>query len=235
MNLEYLCVALLLVYVAYIVRLISILPFFKGYSNGNDEGTELKIESIDCGSPLHVFLFLGSGGHTGEMLRLVENYKKTLLANGNTVYVGYSDSKSLESFADRIAKGNPACHFEYYQFKKAREVNAGLLTSLVSVLQTLIKSLAVVFKISRSMRGNPHLVLLNGPGTCCILATWFKALEWLDFTQPSANIVYVESLARISSLSLTGKVLYWIADLFVVQWEELKLTHPRAKYHGILV
>ncbi|QLL32189.1 hypothetical protein HG536_0C03570 [Torulaspora globosa] len=232
MNMEYLCVALLLVYVAYTVRLISILPFFRSYTNGSDV---LESEPIERKGPLHVFLFLGSGGHTGEMLRLVDNYKEMLLAKGNTVYVGYSDDKSRSQFIRQVTIENRACRFEYYQFKKAREVNAGLLTSLASVLQTIIKSLAIIFKVSRAMRGKPRLVLLNGPGTCCVIAAWFKVIEWLDLFQPCSNIVYVESLARITSLSLTGRILYWIADLFIVQWEELCLTHPRARYYGLLV
>lgn len=229
MSVEYLCVALLLVYVVYVVRLISILPFFRSYSDGSD-----VLEGERKG-PLHVFVFLGSGGHTGEMLRLVDNYKKMLLGKGNTVYVGYSDDKSRSLFVQQVASENGECRFEYLQFKKAREVNAGLVTSLVSVLQTLVQSLAVILRVSRAMRGKPHLVLLNGPGTCCIIATWFKIIEWLYLLQPSFNIVYVESLARITSLSLTGRILYWIADLFIVQWEDLSMTHPRAKYYGILV
>ncbi|QLQ80446.1 hypothetical protein HG537_0D04460 [Torulaspora globosa] len=228
MNIELLCVVLLVVYVVYIVRLIWVLPFFRSYGSGNDE-------SIDRRGPLNVFVFLGSGGHTGEMLRLVENYKKMVLAKGNTVYVGYSDEKSRIQFIQQVASENEGCRFEYRRLKKAREVNAGLFTSLVSVLQTLVQSLAVIFKVSRAMSGKPHLVLLNGPGTCCVIAIWFKVIEWLNLFQPSSNIVYVESLARITSLSLTGKLLYWIADLFIVQWEELCLTHPRAKYYGVLV
>lgn len=237
MNFEYAIVILLLLYVVYTTRLISILPFFKGYSNGSYEESVLDIDLMkhEMQKPLHIFLFLGSGGHTGEMLRLVENYKKVLLAQGNTIYVGYSDLKSRQSFTDRIASKHRECRFEYLHFHKAREVNASLIRSLVSVVQTLLASLMVIYRVSRSMSKNPHLVLLNGPGTCCIIATWFKVIEWLNLFQPSSNIIYIESLARITTLSLTGKILYWIADLYVVQWEQLKISHPRAKYHGILV
>lgn len=84
------------------------------------------------------------------------------------------------------------------------------------------------------MINKPHLVLLNGPGTCCIITLWFKIIDMLLFFT-SSNIIYVESLARINTLSMTGKILYLFADEFVVQWEELIQVAPRAKYFGILV
>lgn len=238
MKVEFVFVGLLLAYAALVVRLISILPFFKGYSNGFDyQDRSLKVSLFEhmAKRPLRLFVFLGSGGHTGEMLRLIENYKRVLLAKGNTICVGFSDQKSKECFVRSIASKYPDCRFEYYQFKKAREVNASLLQSLISVLQTLLTSFKNVIKISSDFRQGPHLVLLNGPGTCCIIATWFKMLEFLNFAQPCSNLVYVESLARINTLSLTGKILYYLADVFIVQWQELTSQHPRAKCFGILV
>lgn len=236
MYTEFVFVGVLIAYAALMARLISILPFFKNYSNGYDI-QEISAPLLDkrAGRPLRVFVFLGSGGHTGEMLRLIENYNNVLLAKGNTLYVGYSDRKSHESFVRSIASEYPNCRFEYCQFKKAREVNASLLQSIKSVLDTLITSLRHVLRVSSAMRRDPHLILLNGPGTCCIIAVWFKIIEWLSFAQSCYNIVYVESLARINTLSLTGKILYYLTDLFVVQWQELSVQNPRARYYGILV
>ena len=47
-------------------------------------------------------------------------------------------------------------------------------------------------------------------------------------------VIYVESYTRIHSLSLTGKILYRFADLFVVQWKQLALQYPKAVYGGAL-
>lgn len=49
------------------------------------------------------------------------------------------------------------------------------------------------------------------------------------------KIVYVESICRVKTMSLSGKIVYQIADRFVVQWSLLKEKYPRAKYMGILV
>lgn len=46
------------------------------------------------------------------------------------------------------------------------------------------------------------------------------------------KIVYIESFARVDQGSLTGKLMYRIADLFIVQWEELLEVFPKAIYGG---
>jgi UDP-N-acetylglucosamine:LPS N-acetylglucosamine transferase len=46
------------------------------------------------------------------------------------------------------------------------------------------------------------------------------------------KIIYIESFARVDSPSLTGKLMYKIADLFIVQWEEMLNIFPKAKFVG---
>jgi beta-1,4-N-acetylglucosaminyltransferase len=45
------------------------------------------------------------------------------------------------------------------------------------------------------------------------------------------TLVFIEVYDRISTSTLTGKLVYPIADLFVVQWEEQRKFYPR----GILL
>lgn len=243
----------LIIAIIYLFRLICILPFchtsedakhdvkFKtevagetGNLNHDYEKFSFKGIKLSLRQPnLQLFLFLGSGGHTGEMLRLVTNYSTVLLNKDTTIHVGYSDDASKKKFERLIQPMD--CKVTFYEFKKAREVNANLLQSIQTIFFTLLTSLKNIITIKWYMLGKPHLVLLNGPGTCCIITVWFKLLDLLLLFS-SSNIIYVESLARISTLSLTGKILYWLADEFIVQWEELKLKGVlRAKYYGILV
>lgn len=49
------------------------------------------------------------------------------------------------------------------------------------------------------------------------------------------KIIFLESLARVSSLSATGRFVYKIADLFLVQWPDLTKKHPKAKFWGAVV
>lgn len=46
------------------------------------------------------------------------------------------------------------------------------------------------------------------------------------------KVIYIESFARVDTASLTGKLMYRIADLFIVQWEELLKIFPKATYGG---
>lgn len=46
------------------------------------------------------------------------------------------------------------------------------------------------------------------------------------------RIVYIESFARVTKPSTTGKIMYRISDVFVIQWKELKKYYPKAIYLG---
>lgn len=46
------------------------------------------------------------------------------------------------------------------------------------------------------------------------------------------KVIYIESFARVNDLSLTGKLLYKIVDLFIVQWEDLVAKYPKAVVGG---
>lgn len=48
------------------------------------------------------------------------------------------------------------------------------------------------------------------------------------------KVIHVESFTRIKDLSLTGKILYPFADLFIVQWQQLVRKYPRAVFGGTL-
>lgn len=48
----------------------------------------------------------------------------------------------------------------------------------------------------------------------------------------NSKVIYIESFARIYTPSLTGKIMYRFADVFIVQWEELLNYFPRAQYFG---
>lgn len=46
------------------------------------------------------------------------------------------------------------------------------------------------------------------------------------------KIIYIESFSRVDTPSLSGKLMYRIADLFIVQWRELLEYFPKAVYGG---
>ncbi len=46
------------------------------------------------------------------------------------------------------------------------------------------------------------------------------------------KLIYIESFAKVTSPTETGKFLYRRADRFFIQWEELKEIYPDAEYLG---
>ena len=48
------------------------------------------------------------------------------------------------------------------------------------------------------------------------------------------QVIYVESYTRLKDLSLSGKIIYPFADLFVVQWKQLVQKYPKAVFGGAL-
>lgn len=44
-----------------------------------------------------------------------------------------------------------------------------------------------------------------------------------------AKVVYIEVYDRIEKPTITGKVVYPISDLFILQWEEQKKFYPRGQ------
>lgn len=48
----------------------------------------------------------------------------------------------------------------------------------------------------------------------------------------SKKIIYIESFAKVTSATETGRLLYRIADQFYVQWESMLEIYPNAIYKG---
>ena len=78
----------------------------------------------------------------------------------------------------------------------------------------------------------PPQVLVNGPGTCvpvCLAALAYRCVR-------CRQAWYVESIARVDTLSLSGRILYEarVADRVFVQWPQLLVRYPRALCVGRL-
>ncbi len=48
-------------------------------------------------------------------------------------------------------------------------------------------------------------------------------------------IIFVESMSRVTSPSVTARLMYYIADHFYIQWEALKDFFPKARFVGRLL
>jgi beta-1,4-N-acetylglucosaminyltransferase len=181
-----------------------------------------KGKTIQKGRPLSTFVVFGSGGHTSEMLQLLTALKTVkydpcyfILANTDST----SENK-IRSMPLSLLSGA-----KWLKIQRSREVKQ----SYISTVFTSLKSLMECFYWVATLQ--PDLIICNGPGTCVPLCYALFFLRVVGITQNS-SIVFVESFCRVQSLSLTGKLLYYISDVFLVQWPLLAEKYPRAKYIG---
>ena len=73
-------------------------------------------------------------------------------------------------------------------------------------------------------REKPDFVVTTGALLAFPFCLYAKAM--------GAKVIYIESFARVHDRSLTGRLVYPFADLFLVQWESLLACYPKAKYVG---
>ncbi|KAF1986618.1 glycosyltransferase family 1 protein [Aulographum hederae CBS 113979] len=85
----------------------------------------------------------------------------------------------------------------------------------------------------------PDVILVNGPATATILVYATLILRFFNFrsaeSQGGMRTIYIESWARVKTLSLSGKLLLRVVDRFVVQWPDLEGIGGRGEYHGVVV
>jgi beta-1,4-N-acetylglucosaminyltransferase len=77
------------------------------------------------------------------------------------------------------------------------------------------------------VKHRPALVISTGAGMVvptCVIARLL-----------GSKLVFIETAARVTTPSRTGKFLYRFADEFYVQWEPLLKVYPKAKYGGVLL
>lgn len=147
-------------------------------------------------------------------------------------------------------KGAPARRHcvgpEYYTIAtipRARKIHQSLYTTPFTALQTLIAAFAPLLSAPAAPKDEmaplPALVVTNGPATAVILILAAFLLRFFNIrgaeSRGLCRTVYVESFARVKTLSLSGKLLVRVVDRFLVQWEALEGYGGRAEYWGILV
>jgi beta-1,4-N-acetylglucosaminyltransferase len=86
----------------------------------------------------------------------------------------------------------------------------------------LVRNLLLAIRVVRRVR--PKVVLTTGAGVAVPLC-WVGRLY-------GARVVYVESLTRIGTVSLSCRLIRPVASRIYVQWDELRSVIPSARYAG---
>jgi len=77
------------------------------------------------------------------------------------------------------------------------------------------------------LRKRPRVVVTTGAGIALATCLLVKIT--------GGKLVFIETGARITSPSRTGRFLYPICDLFIIQWDSLKKFYPKAISGGLLL
>lgn len=92
-------------------------------------------------------------------------------------------------------------------------------------LMVLLKNM--IFAIKIMIKEKPDLLISTGAG----IAVPFFIIGKIF----GKKMVFIESFSRITSPSLTARILYYITNDFFVQWPALNEVFPRAIYKGKLL
>jgi beta-1,4-N-acetylglucosaminyltransferase len=177
-------------------------------------------------------IIAGSGGHTTEMLKMIraaESNDHSFMRRWVLTEGDHRSAEQIRAYEEgRIKRrGSSAGTFELLQIRRARKVHQSWLTvpwtavmCFVDVLKILISQYP--FAEPGSKNQYPHTIITNGPGSGLIflLVAWtLRILGAIPIDR--AHAIYIESFARVKSLSLTGRILHHIniVDLFWVQHE----------------
>jgi len=91
-----------------------------------------------------------------------------------------------------------------------------------------IKTVAIFLKCARIiMRERPRVVISTGAAAGCMLCFLGKL--------GGAKIIWIDSITNVERLSLSGRMVRHIADLFLVQWPELASKYKKVEFAGTLI
>ena len=168
-----------------------------------------------------VLVVLGSGGHTTEMLLILNALNGVHGIDQITYIVASNDTTSMA----RITSLNTTVHFVV----RIRNVGESVFWALVRFPIVLVQSVWIVWKV------NPKLVLMNGPGICIPVMLGVYFLKPINST---CATIFIESFCRVETISKTGQILYPFVDRFILQWppnKHVQLKYPKAKCLGVLL
>ncbi|NLC96418.1 MAG: polysaccharide biosynthesis protein [Erysipelotrichaceae bacterium] len=150
-------------------------------------------------------LFISStGGHLNELLQLSPLFEEY------DFHLITEKTKSNLSLKNKY--GNDKVSFLIYGTKDH------LFSYIFKFSYNIIKSFYYYFKLK------PEYIVTTGTHTAipiCKIAHIFKN-----------KIIYIETFANAKTPTKTGKIIYPIADLFIVQWESMLEFYPNATYGG---
>ncbi len=151
-------------------------------------------------------LFIAStGGHLNELLQL-----KVLFKEYNSYLITEKDISTQGLQIDGI--------------KKIRYLTYGTRSKILVYpfvfIYNCFKSLFYYLKIK------PKVIITTGTHTAVPMCYIGKIF--------GSKIIFIETFANKNTRTLSGRMVYPISDLFIIQWKEMQQLYPKAIYGGAI-
>ena len=153
-----------------------------------------------------VMFISSTGGHLDELMQLKSMFKNY------DYHIVTEKTKSNLSLAKKYK--NRVNYLIYGSYT----TTLNKFTYPFKLLLNTLKSLYLYIKI------RPKYIISTGAhtaGPMCLIGHIF-----------GSKIIYIETFANRNKKTATGRLIYPIADLFIVQWEEMLKVYPKAVYGG---
>lgn len=151
-------------------------------------------------------LFIAStGGHLNELLQL-----KVLFKEYNSYLITEKDISTQGLQIDGI--------------KKIRYLTYGTRSKILVYpfvfIYNCFKSLFYYLKIK------PKVIITTGTHTAVPMCYIGKIF--------GSKIIFIETFANKNTRTLSGRMVYPISDLFIIQWKEMQQLYPKSVYGGAI-
>lgn len=154
-----------------------------------------------------------------------QSHRRYLVTKGDELSL-----KQAEAFERSLKKirEHPGT-YDIHMATRARRVHQSLFTTPVSALRSVLDIFPILLTRPRQVTPGspfylPDVVFTNGPATGFFVGLVAHMLKvFCIVPEYKMQVLFIESWARVSSLSLTGKLFYYtgIADMFLVQHESV--------------
>ncbi|KAI1084016.1 oligosaccharide biosynthesis protein Alg14 like-domain-containing protein [Whalleya microplaca] len=201
-------------------------------------------------TPHYALIVCGSGGHTSEMLKMIKQSIRPEANSHRRWVLGTDDRLSFDKvlkfeqdLGDRFGQqGLPCGTFDVMSFRRGRAVHQSWFTTPWTVFLNIVHILRILISVPSTRRVHgfqfPGVIVTDGPGSgfLFLLVAHFLKLFYIA-PEKYMNTIFIESWARASSLSLSGKLiwLFHLADVFVVQHQELAARYKQTYTKNMVV
>lgn len=159
------------------------------------------------GESLKICLVCSHGGHLTEMLRLMDAFE------GQKAFLITYDEKTTRG----VRTANPIRNY-LIKIRNTKIFQLNFFQFLLHMIYITLEELKIFLK------ERPDIIVSTGSEIAIPICYLGKFL--------GKKIIFIESLSRVNDLSRTGKLIYPIATLFLVQWNHLTTKYKKARYEG---